>query len=151
MAERLPDWLQFEPGPVISEEEENQRWTDFCKADLVGMRASFSNMGGDIYRIDGIVEKVFPVLGVGIMLELRSGATVSPDGGQFPNAEELERLGGYRLKFVMLSDYESPKISKRDGKVSQVILPGGIEGALLEDGMSLHFSSPLDFGYIYIS
>jgi hypothetical protein len=143
----LPDWLQSDPVVELTEEEKEQKWEELCKADLSGLRANFGNPGGDMYRIDGIVEKVFPVLGFGVFIELRLGAKISPEGNWF-SQKEADEVAVYKPKFVLLSDYFAPDVNYRGGKVVSVIFHSGMECAILDDGAFLSFEGTMSIGFL---
>jgi hypothetical protein len=134
----IPDWLQSDKPEMTTEDIQNA-WQNFAKLHLEGKIIELECRGGDGYEITAVIEKVIPILGVGVALKI-SGATIICQREEEQIPQDLPEA-----RYVFLDHFGYPPKFQE----SIIILTSG--GVCLDQEWEVEFGGCLSIGFIYIS
>ena len=85
----LPDWLKGDEEPVLTQEEEQELWERFLKADLKGHQVVFANYGGDMWELTATIVAIRKT-DEGVLIEVVDVVTEPQEDCPFKEEVEIE-------------------------------------------------------------
>lgn len=117
----IPDWLKGDDKPALTPEEVRREWEKFLALDLYGRIAWFTNKGGDMWHVEGMIE-VVEQRDDAIVMRLRNTKWFRD---WISSERPLLADGMPKEEFVLLTDHP-PEF----GKNNAIVLPCGVVGAI---------------------
>lgn len=121
--------------PEPTEEEIKTAWVRLGKTNLKGKRIILCNRGGDMWEIDATIERVIPVLGLGIILSIRNA--------KFKDQEKQTPKNLKEARYILLDIPEYPPEFRK----TDILLPAG--GLCVNETWEYQLGGELDIGFIY--